>query len=132
MAEIKRFKNKNSLFHTSKQFNFSGETFSYDAPHTGPRIASKQTGNICYIRERNIRMLKNELILSNPLKRMGFESDDILKQGEFGAVMARAGVGKTALLVQLALNSMLRVLPPIIRFRTARSYGTPFCPIASL
>ena len=53
-------------------------------------------------------MLKNELILRNPLKRMGFESDDILKQGQFGAVMARAGVGKTALLVQLALNSMLR------------------------
>ncbi len=53
-------------------------------------------------------MLKNELILKNPLRRMGYESDDILKKGEFGAVMARAGVGKTAFLVQLALNSMLR------------------------
>lgn len=53
-------------------------------------------------------MLKNELILKNPLRRMGYESDDILKEGEFGAVMARAGVGKTAFLVQLALNSMLR------------------------
>ena len=53
-------------------------------------------------------MLKNELILKNPLRRMGFESDDILNTGEFGAVMARAGVGKTAFLVQLALNSMLR------------------------
>jgi len=53
-------------------------------------------------------MLKNELILKNPLRRMGYESDDILKGGEFGAVMARAGVGKTAFLVQLALNSMLR------------------------
>ena len=39
---------------------------------------------------------------------MGYESDDILNKGEFGAVMARAGVGKTAFLVQLALNSMLR------------------------
>ena len=28
--------------------------------------------------------------------------------GGFGAVLAHAGVGKTALLVQLALNSMLR------------------------
>ena len=53
-------------------------------------------------------MLKNELILKNPLRRMGFESDDILNTGQFGAVMARAGVGKTAFLVQLALNSMLR------------------------
>ena len=53
-------------------------------------------------------MLKNELILKNPLRRMGYKSDDILDKGEFGAVMARAGVGKTAFLVQLALNSMLR------------------------
>lgn len=53
-------------------------------------------------------MLKNELILKNPLRQMGYESDDILRKGEFGAVMARAGVGKTAFLVQLALNNMLR------------------------
>ena len=53
-------------------------------------------------------MLKKELVLRNPLRRMGYESDDILNTGEFGAVMARAGVGKTAFLVQLALNSMLR------------------------
>jgi hypothetical protein len=60
------------------------------------------------MRERNLSMLKNELILKNPLRRMGYESDDILTKGQFGAVMARAGVGKTAFLVQLALNSMLR------------------------
>lgn len=53
-------------------------------------------------------MLKSELILKNPLRRMGYKSDDILNSGEFGAVMARAGVGKTAFLVQLALNGMLR------------------------
>lgn len=53
-------------------------------------------------------MLKNEFILKNPLRRMGYKSDDILQTGEFGAVMARAGVGKTAFLVQLALHSMLR------------------------
>ena len=53
-------------------------------------------------------MLKNEFILKNPLRRMGYKSDDILQAGEFGAVMARAGVGKTAFLVQLALHSMLR------------------------
>ena len=53
-------------------------------------------------------MLKNEFVFKNPLRQMGYKSDDILQAGEFGAVMARAGVGKTAFLVQLALHSMLR------------------------
>lgn len=53
-------------------------------------------------------MLKNELILRNPLRQLGFETEHILPAGAFGAVLARAGVGKTALLVQLALNNMLR------------------------
>jgi len=53
-------------------------------------------------------MLKNDLILRNPLRLMGHESHDLLNAGEFGAVLARAGVGKTAFLVQLALNDMLR------------------------
>jgi KaiC/GvpD/RAD55 family RecA-like ATPase len=39
---------------------------------------------------------------------MGYENDDIIPEGGFGAVLARAGVGKTALLVQLSLNMMLR------------------------
>jgi hypothetical protein len=39
---------------------------------------------------------------------MGYENDDILCVGEFGAVLARAGVGKTAFLVQLSLNALLR------------------------
>lgn len=56
-------------------------------------------------------MLKNELILRNPLRQLGFESEDILPAGGFGAVLARAGVGKTALLVQLAINGMLRSRP---------------------
>ncbi len=53
-------------------------------------------------------MLKKELILQNPLRFMGHETDDILPEGGFGSVLARAGVGKTALLVQLALNNLLR------------------------
>ncbi len=53
-------------------------------------------------------MLKNELILRNPLRQLGFETEDILPAGAIGAVLSHAGVGKTALLVQLALNSMLR------------------------
>ncbi|MFH1081513.1 MAG: AAA family ATPase [Pseudomonadota bacterium] len=53
-------------------------------------------------------MLKNDLIMRNPLRRMGSETDDVIPEGGFGAVLAHAGVGKTALLVQLALNAMLR------------------------
>lgn len=53
-------------------------------------------------------MLKKDLILRNPLRLMGYETEDILPVGGFGAVLARAGVGKTAFLVQLALNSLLR------------------------
>ena len=108
MAETKRFKNKNLLIDTQRLFEFGGEPFPFKEPEFKKKISAKQTGNICYIRERNIRMLKNEFILKNPLRRMGYKSDDILQTGEFGAVMARAGVGKTAFLVQLALHSMLR------------------------
>ncbi|UCD30911.1 MAG: AAA family ATPase [Desulfobacterales bacterium] len=53
-------------------------------------------------------MLKKELDIQNPLKLMGFETEDIFPKGGFGAVLARAGVGKTALLVQLALSSLFQ------------------------
>ncbi|MDJ0915548.1 MAG: cytoplasmic protein [Desulfobacterales bacterium] len=53
-------------------------------------------------------MLKKDLILRNPLRLLSGENEEILSPGSFGAVLARAGVGKTALLVQLALNSLLR------------------------
>lgn len=62
---------------------------------------------VIYLKERSMEMLKKDLILRNPLRLMGHERDDILPQGGFGAIMARAGVGKTALLVQLALDSLL-------------------------
>jgi hypothetical protein len=53
-------------------------------------------------------MLKQDLTIRNPLRLMGQESEDILDAGGFGAVLARAGVGKTALTIQIALNSLLR------------------------
>jgi len=108
MAEIKRFKNTASFVNNHRQFEFDDPAFSFRGTESPKKMPGIGTGNICYMRERNISMLKNELILKNPLRRMGYESDDILKGGEFGAVMARAGVGKTAFLVQLALNCMLR------------------------
>ena len=69
--------------------------------------AKKQAG-VVYIKERYFTMLKKDFILRNPLRVVGGENDDILGPGEFGAVLARAGVGKTAFLVQLSLNALLR------------------------
>jgi hypothetical protein len=53
-------------------------------------------------------MFKKDLILRNPLRSFGRGGEEILTAGRFGAVLAPAGVGKTAFLVQLALNAMLR------------------------
>ncbi len=48
------------------------------------------------------------LNLKNPLKLMGFKKDDILSEGEFGAVLARTGIGKTSIVVQLAIFAMAK------------------------
>ncbi len=53
-------------------------------------------------------MPEKDLMFHNPLRLIGYETEDILPKGGFGAVLARAGVGKTAFLVQIALNSLLR------------------------
>ncbi len=79
---------------------------------TGPSKPRTGTANrpnrVIRIKERSLKMLINDLILRNPLRLMQADStEDALRPGSFGAVLARAGVGKTALLVQLALNSML-------------------------
>jgi hypothetical protein len=52
-------------------------------------------------------MLNNDLTLRNPMRLLGPSGDAPLAAGAFGAVLARAGVGKTAFLVQLALDSLL-------------------------
>jgi hypothetical protein len=53
-------------------------------------------------------MLKNKFIRLNPFRVMGYESEDIIPEGGMGVVAAYAGLGKTALMVQLALSAMLR------------------------
>jgi hypothetical protein len=73
-----------------------------------PRVPFQKPCGIIYIKERYFNMLKKDLIMRNPLRMIGYENDDILNAGEFGAVLARAGVGKTAFLVQLSLNALLR------------------------
>ena len=54
-------------------------------------------------------MIEKSLILSHPLGRLiGRESgEEIMPQGGFGAILARAGVGKTAILIQIAIHSLL-------------------------
>ena len=53
-------------------------------------------------------MIKKDFILYNPLRLIGYETEDIIPEGGFGAVLARAGVGKTAFLVQIAMSALLR------------------------
>ena len=53
-------------------------------------------------------MLEKDLTLHNPLKRLGYETGEVPGEGGFGAIVARAGVGKTAMMVQFALMTLLR------------------------
>jgi hypothetical protein len=53
-------------------------------------------------------MLKKDLIGKNPLGAFKSDTDGNDVSHRMGLVMARAGLGKTAILVQLALDSMLR------------------------
>lgn len=68
----------------------------------------ESVGRVISIRERNLTMMKKDLLLRNPLHQLGLTSEDSLPDGSFGAVLARAGIGKTAFLVQIALHTMLR------------------------
>lgn len=56
-------------------------------------------------------MIKKEIMERNPLLNLGFENEYILQHGGLGAVLAHAGVGKTALLVQMALHGMMHEQP---------------------
>jgi hypothetical protein len=53
-------------------------------------------------------MLKKDLMIKNPLRRLVDEKEKILSDGDFGVVLARAGVGKTAFIVQIALSGLLQ------------------------
>lgn len=67
----------------------------------------KPSAEVILIKERFFAMLKTDLTLRNPLRCLSGPSEDILAPGQLGGVLARAGVGKTALMVQIALNAML-------------------------
>jgi hypothetical protein len=53
-------------------------------------------------------MGKEDLIASNPLRVLGLDRKAEEGKQSLGLVMARAGLGKTAILVQIALDSMIR------------------------
>lgn len=69
---------------------------------------AKQNDIVIHLKDRNINMFKKDLTLRNPLRTLSQGNEEILPAGRFGAVLAPAGVGKTAFLVQLALNAMLQ------------------------
>ena len=70
-------------------------------------ISLARQSKILFLRDRYRYMLKKELLIHHPIHNAGFSSEEILAPGGFGAVLARAGVGKTAFLVQVALHAML-------------------------
>jgi hypothetical protein len=53
-------------------------------------------------------MLKEDLILKNPLRVLSPADQGKTEAPRMGLIMSRAGLGKTAILVQIALDSMLR------------------------
>ena len=56
-------------------------------------------------------MLKNEMVAKNPLRALDQSNDGGLVPGQLGLVAARAGTGKTAFLIQVALDSLFRGNP---------------------
>jgi len=74
-------------------------------PHASPAAVQPQPA-VIHLKERHPLMLKNDLIARNPLRVLGPEGNPLIAGG-FGGVLARAGVGKTAFLVQLALDGLL-------------------------
>ena len=112
MTEMTGGKNFNSRLKDTKGAPFSGRLLPNLAPGADgaslPLGSEGKPANVIFIKERYFTMLKKDLILRNPLRLIRDETDDLLSTGEFGAVLARAGVGKTALLVQLSLGSLLQ------------------------
>jgi hypothetical protein len=52
-------------------------------------------------------MSENNLTIKNPLNFIKEDAGHLLKEGQFGAILARAGEGKTSFLMHLALDNLL-------------------------
>ena len=99
-SEHLRLKNKEIAEITGKRTDCAA-----DIPYTKGIKASPK---VIPLKERSMAMLKKDLLLRNPFKHLDHDIEANLSEGCFGAVLARAGVGKTALLVQLALRTLLQ------------------------
>jgi len=73
--------------------------------------ALRRENNIIHLNYEDIIMIRKEIIQRNPLLNLGYDNEYILPNGGLGAVLAHAGVGKTALLVQMALHAMMNEQP---------------------
>jgi len=80
----------------------------YEKESFNPVGRFRRKGRVIYLSDRNIMMMKNELSKRNPLRHLGLDMEILKENAGFGAVMAPAGVGKTALLVQIALLAMMK------------------------
>lgn len=63
---------------------------------------------LIYLRDRSVEMLKKDLIIKNPLRAWEPDTGRNAATPRMGLVVASRGSGKTALLVQFALDSLLR------------------------
>jgi hypothetical protein len=63
---------------------------------------------LIYLRDRSVEMLKKDLILKNPLRAWEPDTGRNAATPRMGLVVAGRGAGKTAVLVQFALDSLLR------------------------
>jgi archaellum biogenesis ATPase FlaH len=65
-------------------------------------------GRLIRLINRSFTMLKSEMVKKNPLRAFDQHSEGGLEPGQAGLVAARAGTGKTALLIQIALDNLFR------------------------
>jgi hypothetical protein len=69
---------------------------------------AERAATLIYLRDRSVEMLKNDLILKNPLRAWEPDTGRNTATPRMGLVVAPRGSGKTAVLVQFALDSLLR------------------------
>jgi hypothetical protein len=67
-----------------------------------------QAATLIYLRDRSVEMLKKDLILKNPLRAWEPDTGHNTAAPRLGLVVAPRGAGKTAVLVQFAIDSVLR------------------------
>ena len=78
---------------------------------TRPSAYRRRSGRRSSNSRRGAGVCEKRLDAAQPDAHPGQSGSAPLPEGGFGAVLARAGVGKTAFLVQLALDSLLRGEP---------------------